>query len=1149
MLTLFAFRIRWTPFLAALCVCGLALAAVGEDAKASKAAKAETDPGAVTAEMIQARLARVPDIAGLDDAGKAELTQSYNEALNQVNVASEWAAKAAQFEATQTSAPAEIANLEAEVQQRPVVPRLDAPADATAPQLEQLLSQRDGELDAAKAEQNALNDELAHRDERRKQIPELLAAAKQHLADAQTAENEAGKEGVPPDLAEGRRTLAAAQQLAARNEIDAYEKELQVFDLTGQLLRLRVDAAGVHVGEKEKLVSVWREFVSRRRQEEAKRAVDQARAVLMEAAKASPQVREFAKTLADENASLVDRRMGPQGLLAQIDSASADEQQIDEQMNQVKSDFAGVTQKVKAAGLNNAIGHLLRRYKTALPDLGEHRQDMRERQDLIGHVQMERIELNDQRRALGDIEGVLSKYLSMANLPSEPALQTKLEGSLRGLLKAKRDNIGALLNDYDTYFDKLLETDAKERELVSQTQLFSDYIDERVLWIRSGKSFDLVDLRSLQAAGDWLASPVQWRSVLRALKSDAVTNPAYYALAGLALAALLWGYLRLIRFLPGAAERVGRRTCVTVLPTLHAFAVSIVAALPPVIVFGFLGWRLNTAGYAMDFGRMAGAALVDMAAIGFIFAAIRQLLRNKGLCESHFDWPAGPLRTIRRHVVWLTPIMMGCVVILDLLLAHGDELWIESLGRVVLLVLLCAFLLFSHVLLKPKKGAIPAIRRRLDPERKPVWDRVIYGVGIAISLLLILLTLNGFFYTALRLGARLFETGCLTVFLLIVRGVVLRWLLVARRRLAIEQARKRRELAQKSDEDTSEEELQQYEIDIAKSDAQTYRIIQSAAIVLFFVGAWFVWSSELPALRVLDRIELWHTSTTVSTSTDSGDGKGGPDTREELVPVTVADLLTAIVVAVLTLVATSNLPGFLELTVLQRLRYAKGERYAITTIVRYALAFFGTMITFSMLGIGWAKVQWLVAALGVGLGFGLQEIFANFISGLIILVERPIRIGDTVTVGGVSGTVSRIRTRATWITDANRKELIVPNKEFVTNQVTNWTLSDAIVRLVVPVGIAYGSDTALAEKLLYQVARANPDVVSDPPPVVLFNGFGDSALTFELRVFCTELDKVSHSLHRAIDQAFREAGIEMPFPQRDLHIRTAEPPLSTTEDA
>ncbi|MHC5046351.1 MAG: mechanosensitive ion channel domain-containing protein, partial [Planctomycetota bacterium] len=201
----------------------------------------------------------------------------------------------------------------------------------------------------------------------------------------------------------------------------------------------------------------------------------------------------------------------------------------------------------------------------------------------------------------------------------------------------------------------------------------------------------------------------------------------------------------------------------------------------------------------------------------------------------------------------------------------------------------------------------------------------------------------------------------------------------------------------------------------------------------------------------------------------------------------------------------------------------------------------GVVIAFAAIGVTWQKVQWIAAAITVGLGFGLQEIFGNFMSGLIILFERPIRVGDTVTVGDISGTVTRIRIRATTVTDWDRKELIIPNKEFVTTRINNWSLSDPILRIILPVGVAYGSDTQKATQLLLDVARACQHVLDDPPPRALFLGFGDSSLNLELRVFIPSIDSfltTRHELHEAIDKAFREAGIEIAFPQRDIHVRS-----------
>jgi potassium efflux system protein len=185
-------------------------------------------------------------------------------------------------------------------------------------------------------------------------------------------------------------------------------------------------------------------------------------------------------------------------------------------------------------------------------------------------------------------------------------------------------------------------------------------------------------------------------------------------------------------------------------------------------------------------------------------------------------------------------------------------------------------------------------------------------------------------------------------------------------------------------------------------------------------------------------------------------------------------------------------------------------------------------------------VQWLIAALSVGLGFGLQEIFANLVSGIILLFERPIRVGDTVTIGDISGKVSQIQMRATHIVDADEKELIVPNKSFITDKLVNWALSSQITGLVIPLGISYGSDVDFAHKVITDTVLSTPCVLAEPKSSVYFVKFGESALEFSIRVYVSELSHrmpVTHDLHLRLYKVLAEHNIEIAVPQREVHIR------------
>ena len=244
------------------------------------------------------------------------------------------------------------------------------------------------------------------------------------------------------------------------------------------------------------------------------------------------------------------------------------------------------------------------------------------------------------------------------------------------------------------------------------------------------------------------------------------------------------------------------------------------------------------------------------------------------------------------------------------------------------------------------------------------------------------------------------------------------------------------------------------------------------------------------------------------------------------------------------MVSAQNLSGILEVTLFQRIKPDVGTRNFFVALSRFIVIGTGVFVVFQIVGLHWSKLQWLIAALGVGLGFGLQEIVANFVSGLILVFERPYRVGDVVTIGAVSGTVTNIQMRATTVTDWDMHELIVPNKEFISGQLINWSLSDPITRIVIPVGIAYGSDTELAEQLLLKVAQNHKDVLDTPEPTALFRAFGDSSLDFELRVFISGADRrliVMHELLGEIDRVFKKSGIQIAFPQQDVHMDTTRP--------
>jgi small-conductance mechanosensitive channel len=225
-----------------------------------------------------------------------------------------------------------------------------------------------------------------------------------------------------------------------------------------------------------------------------------------------------------------------------------------------------------------------------------------------------------------------------------------------------------------------------------------------------------------------------------------------------------------------------------------------------------------------------------------------------------------------------------------------------------------------------------------------------------------------------------------------------------------------------------------------------------------------------------------------------------------------------------------------------------GVQLALSRLVHYALVLIGFLFALGALGVNFRNITIIGGALGVGIGFGLQGIVNNFVSGLILLFERPIKVGDWVQLGDQWGEIAKIGLRATVVRTFDRSEVVVPNADLVSNQVTNWTLTDRYMRIRLNVGVAYGSDVPLVMQTLREVAMDNPMVVSNPAPQILFVAFGDSSLDFELRIWVNEIEnfvEVRSQVNQEIDRRFRESGIVIAFPQRDLHLRSVDEPAAS----
>jgi small-conductance mechanosensitive channel len=259
--------------------------------------------------------------------------------------------------------------------------------------------------------------------------------------------------------------------------------------------------------------------------------------------------------------------------------------------------------------------------------------------------------------------------------------------------------------------------------------------------------------------------------------------------------------------------------------------------------------------------------------------------------------------------------------------------------------------------------------------------------------------------------------------------------------------------------------------------------------------------------------------------------------------VSVRMVLLAGVALYTSVLASWVFRALLETSFFPRKHVGRGLRDSIKKLLHYTLVLIGFFFALNLVGLEPEHFVVLAGAFGIGIGFGLQNIVNNFVSGIILLFERPIKTGDVVVLDNEWGKIKKIGLRSTVVETWDRAEIIVPNSQFISEKVTNWTLTTGVARVVLPVGVAYGSDVPLVLNILEETARQHPDVLDDPPPSPIFVGFGESSLDFELRAWMTDVNKrlrIKSELGQYINSRFREKGVQIPFPQLDLHLRSVD---------
>ncbi|MGR8931189.1 MAG: mechanosensitive ion channel domain-containing protein [Gammaproteobacteria bacterium] len=948
---------------------------------------------------------------------------------------------------------------------------------------------------------------------------QLATQQEQQLLATKVIDNFQEKEARQIQLDTRLRTLNSTQKaLELENIGNPFRLELQKNHL--QLLGLQRDYLTAVIAELDN-------YLLDRRQQE----IDKEQAELVRAEKEAEGkhtlIREATKDNMRYNRSL-------QEVNKRIEQYLTQKNELDSRNAQIEKDFQSAETKINLAGLSPALGNLLREQRRNLPQRKHFSSLIDNIQKDIATTSLEMYKLDDAKTDLTDIDQVLSGRLK-AHLPPDidPVESLRIRTELRMLLNDQKDLVTRLSAAYVEYARVLGDVDFTLQQMLNNGAKFGAYLDERLLWVPNAPVITHAYLQNIANSVAWFLGPRNWLSVVDDFRFGIESYPVMLFFGFMIVGVHLRFYKELKTKLAQLLQRSKANQYLasfsqTLIGLLYILLLSLTIPLFMVWVASVLSLNQGADGFTKAFVMGLLPTSLSLALLQFFY----RMFKPEGIAELAFHWHQRTPRLLYNQLKWARFVIIPCVLVVSMASTNITGEHSQSLGRTAQILLMLTMSYVLHRLTHPKIGLgknFYVYSTGWISRLGYVW----YSLALLAPLVVIGFSVAGYYQSALELQGKLIVTLRLVFITALFHALALRWLTITKRQLAVENARKKRKQALEQANVSAgaegggfipDEEL----LDISKINQQSDKLLTTSITVILIAGCWMIWRDILPALSIFEQVELWQHGEMV-------------DGKEVVMPVTLVNLMIALFYAAMTYVFVSNFPALVDLLSVGQFAMTAGSRYALIQLARYLLVTIAFLAIANELGGSWSQVQWLVAALSVGLGFGLQEIFANMVSGIILLFERPIRVGDTVTVGNVTGRVCRIQMRATHIMDWDAKELVVPNKTIITDQLVNWTLTDTTTRVVLMVGVAYGSDVDLVERVLKEAVNSVPVVLKEPEPMVSFLNFGESSLDFRVCVYVREMGDrmaVTHELHKRFYLALQAHNIEIPFPQRDVHLRS-----------
>jgi len=1079
----------------------------------------------VTPEQLQNRIAAVQDSTEIDEASRARLVELYRQSISNLDARTSYTQSVEEYRKARRSAPAEIEKIRATLERRRAsdpMEGLQSLSSKSSQQLTRLLDDEVANLAAVDAKLAVLDARLATAAHRPADARARIAAARSLMEDLASNPKDRLAREESPQLAEAARWAVETRLEALRAEITMLDEELLSQDARTELLKVQREEAALSVSRINQRIPVLRAAVRERLREEAEGAMTQARAALAGNSSGVPLVRG----MAESNIALVGRLQQQLDEMEQLESRERGRARI----AQIENAYRSARRKLELEGSRAPLGMAIMVERRQFPSEHEYAREMRVLSRSIVDVSLRLIEAEEERRALSDVKAYADERIDEAG---DEAMDSVARSEFESLLTTRRSLLDRAIANDVALQRRFYEFDDALHRVAEKMKAYDELLAEQLLWVRSTSAIDAAALARLpREVADYL-DPDRWLQTARDAAARLVRMPIFSILLALAVV-LAWCRGRIRAGIIECGRGAGRVGGDTVKSTVKALMLTLMLAAPVPLVLGAIGGALSTAGEAAPFSNAVGSALLKSVSWIALPIVMLTLFLPGGVANRHFGWDDGFLAQLRRQLAWFIGLVFPVYLVLRTSLAVDPPEYAGGTLTFLCFVAIMAGLIALIIgTVHPTRGTIRHFLASRSSGARWRWRYVGFPLAVVLPASLIVLGWIGYTYTAQELLRRLLQSIWCLVSIWLGTALVRRWLMLTGRRLAMDAAVAGSDAAGASrigDKGEADVELGEPRVDLVALGADTRQLLNAVVLLTAALVLAAIWGDVFPALGILEEVKLWNHSALL-------DGAQRP------VPVTLLDLLIAAVTGVGGYILARYAPSLLDIILLKQGSISASGRYTAGTLTRYTFTAVTLLMVLHRLGASTSQLGWAAAALGVGIGFGLQEIVANFICGVILLFERPVRVGDVITIGDASGVVARIRIRATTIRDWEQKELVVPNKELITGRLLNWTLSDSVTRIFIAVGVAYGSDVDRAMALLREAAAENPLVLKEPESRVHFEQFGESSLNLTLRAYTGNVaDRltVTTELHQAIDRKFRAAGIVIAFPQRDVHLHSGD---------